>query len=111
MDYMKKSIMDRFHKLEGIKVEGSKIPPQPIELNANHLEVLAACEGGSTIWGFYEAKILREVQQHDNALIHIVDDIGELESILATTFNGAKRIPYFGAVLTKQGAKYLKENK
>jgi hypothetical protein len=29
MDYMKKEIMDRFHKLEGVKVEGSKIPPQP----------------------------------------------------------------------------------
>jgi hypothetical protein len=26
---MKKEIMARFHKMEGMKIEGSKIPPQP----------------------------------------------------------------------------------
>lgn len=29
---MKKSIMERFHKLEGINLKGSKIPPQPKEM-------------------------------------------------------------------------------
>lgn len=75
-------------------------------LTDKHLEAMEFVINGATIWGYSEAKILREVQQFNDKLIHILN-IKELEKVVGYEFDGAKQMPYFGAILTGAGRKFL----
>lgn len=81
-----------------------------MKLTEEHLKIMKAVKNGATIYGFYDAKLLREVQKYDKDFITIIDNIEKLEYILGYKLDGAKQLPYFGAILTKKGKKYLKEN-
>lgn len=75
-------------------------------LNTNHLSVMNEVREGATIWGYIEAKLLREVQQFDENLIDILE-ITDVEKITGEVFDGAKQLPYFGAILTDKGKTLL----
>lgn len=77
-----------------------------IELSEEHFKVMHAVRDGATIWGYYEAMKLREVQNFNQELITIVG-IADLERIIGLEFDGAKRMPYFGAILTRKGKEFL----
>lgn len=79
-------------------------------MNKEHFAMMKAVKNGATIYGLYDAQLLREVQKYDKELITIIDDMNQLEYILGYELEGAKQLPYFGAILTKKGKKYLKEN-
>lgn len=81
-----------------------------MHLTEEHLKVMKAVKNGATIYGLNDAQLLREVQKYDKDLITIIDDMKKLEYILGYELDGAKQLPYFGAILTKKGKKYLKEN-
>lgn len=80
-----------------------------MELSKKHFEIMKDIEGGATIWGYVEAKLIREIQRYNETLVHIVD-IPELEEITGEEFDGAKQMPYFGAILTEKGKQLLKLN-
>lgn len=78
-----------------------------IVLTKEHIDELKSVEDGATIYGYINAKLLREVQRFNNKLIQILD-IAELEKILNKEFDGAKQLPYFGAILTNKGKTFVK---
>lgn len=78
-------------------------------LSQKHFEVMKDVLNGGTVYGYVEAKLLREVQRYDPELIHIIDNMEELERITGETYSGVERLPYFGAILTDRGKKLLKE--
>ena len=78
-------------------------------LTKEHLEEMKGIENGATIWGYKNAKLLREIQQFDSDLLTIIDDLQELEHIENKVYDGAKRLPYFGAILTERGKVFLSE--
>lgn len=78
-----------------------------MELKSIHLKTMEGVEGGATIWGYREAKLLREIQQVDTELVKILN-LSEVEEITGEHFDGAKQLPYFGAVLTDKGREFLK---
>ncbi|MCR6108671.1 hypothetical protein HXA34_20460 [Salipaludibacillus agaradhaerens] len=75
-------------------------------LNSKHIEEMRGIEEGATIWGYVNAKLLREVQRFDHELITVVS-VKELEVIENTTYDGSGKLPYFGAILTKKGKEFL----
>lgn len=81
-----------------------------MELTEKHLQAMKEVEEGATIYGYGHARLLREVQMHDASLIDIIDDISQLEKIVGRVFDGAKKIPYFGAILTPKGKKFIQKN-
>ncbi|WP_242247807.1 hypothetical protein [Bacillus cereus group sp. BfR-BA-01328] len=74
-----------------------------MKLQANHIQALREIDGGATIFDFFLAKDLREVQKVDTELLTIVDNMNELSKITGITYNGVERLPYFGAILTQKG--------
>ena len=77
-------------------------------LKAKHFEVMKAVRNGATIWGLREAKLIREVQRYDPELVEIIK-LQELEEIEGVEYDGAGRVPYFGAILTEKGKEFLRE--
>lgn len=78
-----------------------------MELTEKHFEVMEAVEDGATIWAYAEAKLLRELQQYNPNYITIIDNLDELARIEGKKFNGADKLPYFGAILTDGGKRFL----
>lgn len=58
---------------------------------------------GCTIWGRYEAGIIRQIEAKYPKWINVIE-LDELEKILGKEFDGAKQLPYFGAILTGNGS-------
>lgn len=79
-------------------------------LTKHHYEAMGWIKEGATIFGLYEAIMLREVQAFDEELLEILG-IAELERIENKVYNGAERMPYFGAILTDKGRKLLEGSK
>ncbi|GAA0471797.1 hypothetical protein [Alkalibacillus silvisoli] len=79
-------------------------------LNKEHLSEMKGIENGATIWGYKNAKLLREVQRFDSELLTIIDDLQELERIENKVYDGAKQLPYFGAILSEKGKEFLNEH-
>jgi hypothetical protein len=73
-----------------------------MSIKREHIEVMESVNGGADIYGYLEATLLREVQKHDAELVQILT-IHELEKATGRKFDGAKQLPYFGAILTKKG--------
>lgn len=63
--------------------------------------------GGATIFSHTLATRLREVEKFDSDLIHIIQDLEELEAVSGDTFSGDEQLPYFGAILTKKGERFI----
>lgn len=85
----------------------SDFKEKPIEaLTVEHFEIMEGIKEGATIWGYYEAKLLREVQAYDEELLTIVG-LEELERIENKVYDGAGKLPYFGAILTAHGKQIL----
>ncbi|MBD1379164.1 hypothetical protein [Metabacillus arenae] len=75
-------------------------------LKQEHYEVMKAVKDGATIYGYVDAKRLREVQKFDSELIEIIG-LKDLEEITGEEYNGAEQLPYFGAILTGKGKEVL----
>jgi len=69
--------------------------------------LLKALKNGVTVYSLVDAKAIREFQKEHPTWIDVIDDTKRLEHILGTTFDGAKRLPYFGAILTDEGRVHL----
>ena len=84
------------------------------ELSKEHLEIMFKIQDGATIFGFKEAKLLREVEQYDKSLINIISNMKDLEKIVGNEKNlydnknpKTGHLAYFGAILTNKGWKWL----
>ena len=82
-----------------------------VNLSEKHIEVMEAVKEGATIYGYVDAKLLREVQKEKPEYISIVDNLDELAYITDTKFDGKEQLPYFGAILTGKGKEFLQKNK
>ncbi|MDU0070055.1 MULTISPECIES: hypothetical protein [Bacillus] len=81
-----------------------------MKLTEEHFEVMEGVGFGATIWGYRDAKLLREVQQFDPSFIEIVplDELGKYDPTVKK-LTGAERLPYFGAVITGAGFDYIEK--
>ncbi|MPQ25083.1 hypothetical protein [Bacillus paralicheniformis] len=68
-----------------------------MKLTQEHIQIMKDIGKGATIWGYTEAKLLREVQQFDPAFIKIVslDELGKYDPSVKE-LTGAEKLPYFG---------------
>lgn len=64
-------------------------------------------ENGCTVWGPADAKRIRELQSKHPGWVDVIDDMAELERIEGRKFDGAKQVPYFGAILTDEGKRNI----
>lgn len=78
-----------------------------MSLSEKHMIVMESVKEGATIYGYREAKVLREVQKENPEYIDIIDDLNELSNITHTIFDGKEELPYFGAILTDKGKAFL----
>ena len=78
------------------------------ELNHNHYLVMKCIKNGADIYGLVEASLIRQIEVIDKDLVHIVE-LETLERIHNKEFDGASRLPYFGAILKGKGKRVLKE--
>lgn len=83
-------------------------------LSEEHLKTMFLIQEGATIFGFKEAKLLREVEQYDSSLINIIDDMEKLQGIVGNEKElydnknpKTGHLAYFGAILTEKGQKWL----
>lgn len=76
------------------------------------VRVLAEVENGATVWGLREAIILRAIDENQETHGYVeLLNLKELEEILGKKFNGAKALPYFGAIATPKGKKFLEDQR
>lgn len=82
-----------------------------MKLTNNHLEIMRRIGSGATIWGYMEARLLREVQSFDPSFIKIItgDELEKHDPSVAQ-LTGVDQLPYFGAFLTSDGFAYLERN-
>lgn len=80
---------------------GREINPD-FKLTAEHFDSMAGCINGADVYGYTDARLLREVETHKPELIEIC-------AAQNAPSDGAKKQPYFGAILTKAGKKEVKE--
>ena len=64
-------------------------------------------KNGIAVWNLLDAQKIRQFQKEHPDYIHIIDNIDDLEEILDVKFDGAKKLPYFGARLSKKGRKEM----
>lgn len=76
-------------------------------METKKIEVMRTIKNGATVWSLNDAKAIRELQKTHPSWVNIIDDIAELERILGVKFDGTKRLPYFGAILTGKGKEAL----
>jgi len=76
-------------------------------METKQMEVMRTIENGATVWGYVEASAIRELQKTHPTWVTIIANMKELERILGVKFDGAKRPPYFGAILTDEGKEAL----
>ncbi|PLS19415.1 hypothetical protein CVD28_03090 [Bacillus sp. M6-12] len=102
---------------EWVEHEGLKIiPPKPedkgaekVSLTKEQVELMEAVNDGATIFGYKDAKLLREVQKQEPTFITIIDNLDELARIEGKRYKGNEQLPYFGAVITEKGQDFVKE--
>ncbi|PAF27423.1 hypothetical protein CHH61_03610 [Shouchella clausii] len=68
---------------------------------------MGTIENGATIWGYKEARLLREVQKFHSEFVDIIG-LHELEQVTGEKFDGADQLPYFGAILTGMGREFIR---
>ena len=73
-------------------------------------ELIEGLKTGCTIWGNGSAMAVRKLQREHPEWITVLS-VDELEKVLDTKFDGAERMPYFGARFTPEGMQNLKEIK
>lgn len=83
-------------------------------LSEEHLKTMFLIQNGATIFGYKEAKLLREVEKYDKSLINIISNMKELEKIVGNEKDlydnknpKIGNLAYFGAILTEEGKKWL----
>lgn len=83
-------------------------------LSKKHLELMFLVKDGATIFGYNQAKMLREVEKYDNSLITIISNMEELEKIVGNEEDlydnknpKTGHLAYFGATLTDKGSEWL----
>ncbi len=69
-------------------------------MDKKHFNVMEEITEGAEVFGREEAILLREVQQAHPEWIAITEPMGE--------YTGTERMPYFGAILKKEGISALK---
>lgn len=77
-------------------------------METEQMEVMKTIENGATVWGVEDAKAIRELQKDHPNYVDIISNLGELEKITGEKYDGAKKCPYFGAVLTAEGKEALR---
>lgn len=84
------------------------------ELSKEHLKLMFKVSEGATIFGYTEAKLLREVERYDKNLITIISNMKELQKIVGNEkelFDNKNpktgHLAYFGAILTEKGQEWL----
>lgn len=60
-------------------------------------------KSGCTVYGYEDAKKIRQLQKEHPDWVDIIDDMEKLQRILGVKLDGTKRMPYFGAILTDAG--------
>ncbi|CUJ53169.1 Uncharacterised protein [Achromobacter xylosoxidans] len=70
------------------------------DLQAKHIEAMRAVANGADVWAYGTAVDLREVQRAAPELITI-------GRAMMAPDDGAKKQPYFGAVLTDAGREFV----
>ena len=74
------------------------------KLTRKHLDAMRKVKNGADVWAPDIARLLREVQKTDPDLIDITKP-------MMFKGSGAEQMPYFGAILTKEGCRVLKNLK
>jgi len=74
-------------------------------MNDNLLDSL---KGGCTVYGIIEARIIRELKYKHPEWIELVTG-EDLEFVLEKKMSDMEAEPYFGAILTEEGKRNLKE--
>ena len=69
------------------------------ELTKEHVQLLAQIENGADILAPSEAKLLREVEAFNPKLLDICQPMGN--------YGVMEKLPYFGAITTKEGMKFV----
>jgi hypothetical protein len=69
-------------------------------LTAEMKTVMAAIKDGGDVWGYGEARCLREIERRFPGLVTIT-------KAMQAPSDGAKQQPYFGAILTNAGRKAI----
>lgn len=77
-----------------------------VPITREHIQIMQGVEGGADIYGYTEAKLLRQVHAHDPELVQILP-VKELERATGRKFDGRKQLPYFGAILTAKGKGFI----
>ena len=80
------------------------------ELQPNHYIVMGGIKNGADIYDLLNASLIRQIETIDEDLVTILN-IEELEEIHNKKFDGAKQMPYFGAILTGKGKKILLDHR
>lgn len=77
------------------------------------IEMLKSVKNGETVYGLNQARILRAIDENEETkgLVHIIDDLKDLEYILGVKFTGTEQLPYFGAIITDEGKAWLKNER
>ena len=73
-------------------------------------ELIKGLKTGCTIWGNGSAMAVRKLQREHPEWITILS-IDELEEVLGRKFDGAERMPHFGARFTPEGMQNVEEIK
>lgn len=71
------------------------------KLDIEHYRLLLDLRNGADVIGYGEAMRCREIQRAHPSWIDITDLMGD--------YDGAGRLPYFGAIATKEGIKVAKK--
>lgn len=74
-------------------------------------EVLKSIVNGADTYGLREALVIRAIDENEvtHGLVHIIP-FNELSEITGIKYDGASQLPYFGAVTTEEGKRWLREN-
>ncbi len=74
-------------------------------------ELIKDLANGCTVYGRKEAQEIRALQKEHPDWVDVIDNMKKLEYILGEKLDGTKTMPYFGAILTREGIKELMEPK
>lgn len=72
----------------------------PEHLTEEHYKEIIAIQAGADVFGYRNAKLLREVEALEPSFIHICDAKGEYDPV--------GQLPYFGAIATETGITFAK---
>lgn len=75
-------------------------------ITKEHIELMADILDGADIYGLRDARMIREIKKHNPGWVEILS-IEDMEKKLSREFDGTKRLPYFGAILTPEGERAM----